>query len=179
MIGRVALLVTFKKAKPKSQSLSRSHIRDLYTIQFQNMKKSILVVTLTILSFSSIAQHKYLTGIQETRSLSEKIARLFEQNEISDAFDVLRPYWPIPENEVDQLEEKTIKYLNLINQRFGESIGTVKVKNEAISDIALRETYLIRYERTAIRIIVTYYKSQNGWIVNAFKWDDSFAEEFQ
>ena len=32
MIGRVALLVTFKKAKPKSQSLSRSHIRDLHTI---------------------------------------------------------------------------------------------------------------------------------------------------
>ena len=29
MIGRVALLVTFKKAKPKAQSLSRSHIRDL------------------------------------------------------------------------------------------------------------------------------------------------------
>ena len=32
MIGRIALLVTFKKAKPKSQSLSRSHIRDLATI---------------------------------------------------------------------------------------------------------------------------------------------------
>jgi|SRR6056300_507486 hypothetical protein len=32
MIGRVALLVTFKKAKPKPQSLSRSHIRDLATI---------------------------------------------------------------------------------------------------------------------------------------------------
>ena len=28
MIRRVALLFTFKKAKPKSQSLSRSHIRD-------------------------------------------------------------------------------------------------------------------------------------------------------
>jgi hypothetical protein len=32
MIGRVALLVTFKKAKPKPQSLSRSHIRDLASI---------------------------------------------------------------------------------------------------------------------------------------------------
>ena len=32
MIGRVALLVTFKKAKPKPQSLSRSHIRDLGAI---------------------------------------------------------------------------------------------------------------------------------------------------
>ena len=36
MIGRVALLVTFKKAKPKSQSLSRSHIRDLGSIQVIN-----------------------------------------------------------------------------------------------------------------------------------------------
>ena len=33
MIGRVALLVTFKKAKPKPQSLSRSHIRDLCGIE--------------------------------------------------------------------------------------------------------------------------------------------------
>jgi hypothetical protein len=31
-VGRIALLVTFKKAKPKSQSLSRSHIRDLAVI---------------------------------------------------------------------------------------------------------------------------------------------------
>jgi hypothetical protein len=37
MIGRVALLVTFKKAKPKPQSLSRSHIRDLAAIT--NKKK--------------------------------------------------------------------------------------------------------------------------------------------
>ena len=33
MIGRVALMVTFRKAKPKPQSLSRSHIRDLYAIK--------------------------------------------------------------------------------------------------------------------------------------------------
>ena len=41
MIGRVALLVTFKKAKPKSQSLSRSHIRDFCAIQ---VKTKILIV---------------------------------------------------------------------------------------------------------------------------------------
>ena len=35
MFGRVALLVTFKKAKSKSQSLSRSHIRDLGTIKIE------------------------------------------------------------------------------------------------------------------------------------------------
>ena len=39
MNGRVALLVTFRKAKPKSQSLSRSHIRDLAFIKTKSMKK--------------------------------------------------------------------------------------------------------------------------------------------
>ena len=40
MIGRVALLVTFKKAKPKSQSLSRSHIRDLWCINTLELEAS-------------------------------------------------------------------------------------------------------------------------------------------
>jgi hypothetical protein len=77
------------------------------------------------------------------------------------------------------LKLKTIKYLNLIEERFGAPIGSLKVKNETISDVATRETYLIRYENTAIRLIFTYYKNDKGWIVNAFKWDDSFGEEFE
>ena len=39
MIGRVALLVTFKKAKPKPQSLSRSHIRD-FVGKLKNEKRT-------------------------------------------------------------------------------------------------------------------------------------------
>jgi hypothetical protein len=52
MIGRVALLVTFKKAKPKPQSLSRSHIRDL-----ANMKmKTVLYIAITLISTVSYGQ---------------------------------------------------------------------------------------------------------------------------
>ena len=35
MIGRIALLVTFKKVKPKPQSLSRSHIRDIVAHDYE------------------------------------------------------------------------------------------------------------------------------------------------
>ena len=41
MIGRVALLVTFKKVKPKPQSLSRSHIRDLAVINENSITPNI------------------------------------------------------------------------------------------------------------------------------------------
>jgi len=142
------------------------------------MKKTIIAISL-LLSVSLFAQDKYLKSDKETQELSKKVVELFEKNKISDSFKELTPYWPMPQNELESIEEKTIKYLNLIEQRFGKSIGNLKVKNETISDIAIRETYLVRYEYTAIRVIFTYYKNDNGWIVNAFKWDDSFTEEFK
>jgi hypothetical protein len=140
------------------------------------------IIIATILSLSSIglfAQNKYLSNVVETQELSKEIVSLFNENKISESFVQLTKYWPMPQNELDSLEEKTIKYLNLIRQRFGNSIGTLKVKNETIADIAIRETYIIRYGNSAIRLIFTYYKNSNGWIVNAFKWDDSFEEEFK
>ena len=51
MIGRVALLITFKKAKPKPQSLSRSHIRDLCVMQKRTMNKILITLGLLVLPF--------------------------------------------------------------------------------------------------------------------------------
>ena len=143
------------------------------------MKKQFITIILSLFSIGLFAQDKYLKDVTETQHLSENVVKLFNENKISESFDQLTLYWPLPQNEIDAIEEKTIKYLNIIAQRFGKSIGTLKVKNEKISEIALRETYLIRYEKTAIRLIFTYYKNDKGWIVNAFKWDDSFTEEFE
>lgn len=143
------------------------------------MKKQFITIILSLFSIGLFAQDKYLKDVAETQQLSKKIVKLFNENKISETFELLTPYWPMPKNELDVIEEKTIKYLNIISQRFGKPIGTLKVKNEKISEIALRETFLIRYENTAIRLILTYYKNDKGWIVNAFKWDDSFTEEFK
>ncbi len=143
------------------------------------MKKVIVAISVLLFSFSVNAQSDYLLTVSETKSFSEKITNLFYSKKILDATKELRKYWPIPEDEIVLFEEKTVKYLNLINERFGSPINYMKVKNETILDFAIRETYLIRYDNTAIRIIITFYKSKNGWIVNAFKWDDSFTDEFK
>ncbi|MEQ8358488.1 MAG: hypothetical protein RH860_03305 [Cytophagales bacterium] len=143
------------------------------------MKKLIIAVALSFTSWGLFAQDEYLKDQIEAKDLSKKVTELFNENKISKSFKELTRYWPLPQNEIESIEEKTIKYLNLIDERFGKAIGIVKVNNETINDIALRETYLIRYENTAIRLIFTYYKNNNGWIVNSFKWDDSFKEEFK
>lgn len=143
------------------------------------MKQLFLVIFFFFFSIGLSAQEIYLDDVEATQELSTQVVELFKRNEIKASFALLNPYWPMPQNELEAIEIKTIKYLNLIKERFGAPIGSLKVKNETISDIATRETYLIRYENTAIRLIFTYYKNDKGWIVNAFKWDDSFGEEFK
>lgn len=143
------------------------------------MKSAILFVFMLLFGMNISAQNKYLKNVDQTQQLSKEITAMFFENKISKAFKELRQYWPLPENEINSLEEKTIKYLNMIQDRFGNAEGTSYIRTEKISDFAIRETYIVRYEYSAIRIIFTYYKNEKGWLVNSFKWDDSFTEEFK
>ncbi|PWG06247.1 hypothetical protein [Polaribacter aquimarinus] len=143
------------------------------------MRQIIILLAFLLSSYGFSAQTENLKNVSETQKISKRVANLFKENKITLAFNELKPYWPLPSNELESLEEKTIKYINIIESRFGKSINFLKVKNETISDIAIRETYIIQYTNSAIRLIFTYYKNNKGWIINAFKWDDSFEEEFK
>ena len=139
----------------------------------------IISLLISALAFNAHAQLKYLTDKSQTEQLSKKVAELFAANKISEVIKELSPYWPLPQNEVDAFEEKTMKTMNMVIESYGSPIGTLKIKAETIADVSLRETYLVRFKITALRLKFTYYKNDNGWIVNAFKWDDSFTEEFK
>ena len=143
------------------------------------VKKTALLI-LSVLSFIvTKGQDKMLSNAAQARGLSEKVAGLFKEKKVTVAIAELKQYWPIPSNEVDALEDKSIKYLNMVEERFGKAEETIKVKEETIKDVAMRETYLVKYENTAIRLIFTYYQNDKGWILNAFKWDDNFSLEFK
>lgn len=131
------------------------------------------------LFINASAQTKYLKDKAQITQFSKKATGLFQENKISEFVGELSPYWPIPQNEIESFEEKTIKYLNLYNEKYGAGIESLKIKEETIGDIALRETYLVRFNVTAIRLKFTFYKSKDGWIINSFKWIDSFTEEFK
>ena len=143
------------------------------------MKRILILTTLCLVNFSLLAQKKVLKDVAATQELSKKVSSLFKENKISEVFAELTPYWPMPQNELDAMEQKTLSQLAIVKERFGSSFGFVKVKNETITDFVIRETYLVKYENAAIRLMITYYKNEKGWIVNGFKWDDSFALELK
>lgn len=140
------------------------------------MTFSAIIILFTL---QSSAQSKYLKDVENAKLISKEVAQLFKENKINEAFIKIKTYWPLPENEIDNLESKTIQSLNLVAERFGKSEQILKVSEQNIKETAFRETYLVKYETTALRLIFTYYKNNNGWVINGFKWDDSFTEEFK
>jgi len=130
------------------------------------------------MSCISIAQEKYLKDEDDIEVFSKKITLLFSKNKPLEAFSELSLYWPLAETEVELLKEKTVKSINAVEDRFGKEKGIVKISTKKIGDVAIRVTYFVKYNILALRYIYTYFHSEEGWILNAFKWDDDFEEEF-
>lgn len=145
-----------------------------------NLKKITFLLLFCCMALSAQSQYNCLKNLDDAKALSKKVVESFMNSKISKSFEEMKYYWPIPDNEVDDLEQKTTKYLNILEDRMmGKPIGYEKIKEEAISDFAIRETYMVKYPISAIRLKFVYYKNEKGWILNSFKWDDTFSEEFK
>ena len=78
------------------------------------MKQLLLILTCFI-SFQTISQTKLLKDVSGTKQMSVEVTTLFKQNKINEAFQILTPYWPIPQNEIETLKEKIDKNKTFIN----------------------------------------------------------------
>jgi hypothetical protein len=121
----------------------------------------------------------YLNSKDELSKHSEKVMKSLKDSEFQKAFAELQIYWPLPENELIQLESQTIKQFNMVADRFGNIIGVDFIRDESIKDYAIKKIYVLRFEKHMIRVLFTYYKNNDGWILNSFKWDDQFEELFE
>lgn len=98
-------------------------------------------------------------------------------DEISVFFEKLKEIWILPSDEIDYLEEKTIKQLNILNGRFGNTISNSLVKSEYLDSLLFRLTFVIKFEYHAIKLRYTFYNGlDNKWYFNNFKWDDEISQ---
>lgn len=138
-----------------------------------------ILSAILLLSHNIYGQIAVLKDENQAKALSKRIADLFTRDSLAEMFKQMETYWPIPKDEIESLERKTISTMNTIGERYGTPIGNLKIRENRINDFALKETYLIRYTYHALRIIVIYYRNNSGWIINSFTWDDSFQEELK
>ncbi len=134
-------------------------------------------IILTIISFNALASG--LVTSSETKNLCENAASLLSKGKISESFNSLKPYWPIPAAEIDNLSYQTETQLKMVSKRFGKPIGTDFIKTQKAGDSFIKHTFILKHEKTSIRYICVFYKPKTKWLVNSVSWDDKTALLFE
>ena len=116
-----------------------------------------------------------LASVSDARAVADKAAAKFGNEEFESGYEGLKPYWPLPLVEIDNLTNQTKTQWPLVQQRFGKSLGTEFVKEESAGDSFVRFTYLQKFEKHAIRWLFTFYKPKEEWLINGVTFDDQVS----
>jgi hypothetical protein len=143
------------------------------------MKNVIKLACVFIIMQTSVFGQEILKDANAVTKHADKVIHQIEKMNISEAFAELKVYWPLPENEISSLESQTLRQLNVATDRFGKIIGSSFIIEEKVADFLVRRIYVIRYEKHLIRVMFVYYKNDEGWILNAFNWDDKADDLFE
>lgn len=141
--------------------------------------RTFVTLLLTFSIHVCFAQIKYLPDIKAARDLSQQSMKLFVDGKYGQAIEILRPYFPLSDDDIINLIEKTEEQMPIVKERYGNIEGFVKMGEKNAAETILREAFILQCSRLPLRFVYTYYKSKAGWLVISFTWDDEVSQELK
>jgi len=119
-----------------------------------------------------------LKSEEAAKALVETCLKQFVAEDYKAGFELLKPYWVAPTNEIDTLVMQTISTRNAVRERFGKSIGYEFISQQHAGKSFLRFLAIEKLQYTAIRYSVVFYKADDCWSLQTFFWDDKVQQLF-
>lgn len=113
-----------------------------------------------------------LKNPQETLQLADNVMVHFARAEFHKGLALAKPYWPMPEAEIDGLEASILKQWPIVDSRFGQATGWEFVKEERIGSSFVRYYYLHKFQNHALYWQFSFYKPIRDWVVNGITFKD-------
>ena len=108
-----------------------------------------------------------LTTANQTRSLCQTAVNHLSKGNVNQSFNSLKPFWPMPAAELDNLAYQTRSQLNMVSSRFGKPIGIDYIRTQKAGQSFLKHTYIVKYEKHALSYMCVFYKPNDSWLVNS------------
>jgi hypothetical protein len=124
-----------------------------------------------ILSINALADG--LKSLGATKDFASDIVALFIQGKFSEGLSAAKPYWPIPETEINSLADQINQKLPIVSKRYGKTVGKEFIRSEAIGKSFIRYVYLHKFENHAGYWQIDFYKSRSEWKINSITFLDS------
>ncbi len=110
--------------------------------------------------------------------LCEAFMQAVAAGRFEEAFNLIRPYFPVSEARITKIETETKQQLGMAELQFGKSIDHAFTSGEEVHGSVLRYRFLQRYERDAIFWEFVFYKPEGYWLINALGFDDEIRNLF-
>lgn len=146
-------------------------------MKFKAVFSIVLLLLLLIIPVCRGQELGFLDGI-EARSYCEAVIDHVAKDQIKEAFVLIGSQWPFPVVELKEVQEQAEKNQVFVEERFGQPCGYRLVKEEVVSEVCLRYTYVIKHEKHLVRWQFVFYKAKDRWQLNSFKWDDAIEALF-
>jgi len=128
---------------------------------------------------SGSALSESLSSENDTKAVCKNFSAAVMDGKVTDAFSSLKEFWPLPEEEVDNLAYQTERQLNSVAGRFGEPIGISYLRARHAGDSLIEQTFIGKFQKTVIIVVCVFYKPDEVWFVNAVYWHDQVQNLFE
>lgn len=124
-------------------------------------------------SFSSTLENE-----NEARKLTDSIMQEIGQGNFKIGFNKMKSYVVIPESEFDSASLKSQSQREQFGFRYGETIGYEYIGTKKLGESLLLIQYIEKTIKHALPWAFYFYKTDSGWILNSFNWNDDFKPLF-
>lgn len=133
------------------------------------MKRTLAIL---LLALAPLCHAETFPSVDAARAFADKVMEKVAAGEIEEGLKMIKPYAIVPAAEFDAMVGQTSLQLPMITQRFGKSIGSEFIRQDAAGDSLVRLLYISKHERHAMRWFFYLYRTPEGWVVNTFNFDD-------
>ena len=137
-----------------------------------------LICLIFLISANVFAADAGFSSRREIKEFCQMVVTYVKDGKIGFGFELIRQQWLFPMSEIDSIQEQTTGQLSGVTGRFGNPFSTAFIREEQVSDVVVRYTYVVLYDKHLIRWIFTFYRPRDRWLLNSFKWDDTIDELF-
>jgi len=135
------------------------------------MKKFTILFLISLLVAVS-AYAESLKSEKDIKKLADEFMAEISRGAYKEAFNMMKPYWPAPEAEIDNIAYQTESQLKMAADRFGKLLGYEYIQSNRIGVSYIRFIYIQKFANHATRWMIVFYRPIEEWKVNVVVWDD-------
>jgi len=113
---------------------------------------------------------------QKIDKLCDSMMSLFRDEKLKEALTLLKKNSVIAESTIDTLESTVNAQFKDYLPAYGKIVGMEFIREHKIKDFISKRFYILRFEKYYLKFDFTIYKTNIGWAVTNFKYDEDIIE---